>query len=549
MALRSIIVTCALPYANGEIHLGHVASTYLPADIFVRYLRLKGERVVFSCATDDFGTPILIKAEEEGKTPEEYVAYWHERDREDFERFGISFDIFYKTSSEENIKLAQYFFLKLYEKNYIYKKEISQLYCPRCQKFLPDRYVRGTCPYCNSPGQYGDGCEACGKTFSPDELIDASCSICGAKPTYRRSEHFIFKLSEFSERLKEWLLGNKNLQEDVKNYVLKWIEEGLKDWDITRDITWGVPIPLPSCEGKVLYGWFDNHIGYISTTIKYVEEKHGIDGKEFWNSSEIYHFIGKDIVYHHYLFLPSMRMGVGEYKLPDFIPTRGHLLLHKHKFSKSRGWYISLRRFMEEFPPDYLRFYLTLITHYDQSDINFELEDFRDKVNGELVSNLGNFIHRTLTFIWNNFQGQVPSPNGYDGADLEFKRELEGLGKIVGGEIERNHMDRALRAILDFSKKCNQYFQSKEPWKDKAGSTTCINLCSTAVWALSIALEPFMPQSANELSKILGANIEKRWDLLDSPPKLDGLRIGKPSILFRKVDEKKIERMISELGI
>ncbi|TET64659.1 methionine--tRNA ligase, partial [Candidatus Bathyarchaeota archaeon] len=268
-----MVITAGLPYANGEIHLGGITSTYLPADILTRFFKLRGNDVAFVCATDDFGTPILIEAEKEGKSPEEFVSYWYKADRKDFEDLGISFDIFHQTSSKENIQFTQYFFKKLYEKGFIFKRLISQPYCEKCKKVLPDRYVKGTCPYCNATDQYSDGCEECGKVFQPEEIKDPHCAICGSKPVSKQSAHYFFKLSHFSDALKKWLVENRSLQSEVKNYVLNWISTGLEDWDITRDITWGVPIPLNEAKGKVLYNWFDNHLCYISTALKYFADR------------------------------------------------------------------------------------------------------------------------------------------------------------------------------------------------------------------------------------------------------------------------------------
>jgi len=547
---EKIIVTTALPYANGEIHLGHVTSTYLPADIFTRFQRLKKNDVIHVCATDDFGTPILIKAEQEKKTPEQLVAHWNKTDKKDFDDFGISFDIFYKTSSKENIELTQYFFKKLFDNGYIYKQTIWQYYCENCHKFLPDRYVKGKCPYCGAEEQYSDGCDNCGKTFQSREILNPHCSICGSKPMMKESEHYFLKLSEFSDELNKWLRLNKNLQVDVKNYVLKWIEEGLKDWDITRDISWGVPIPLEEAKGKVLYGWFDNHLCYISTALKYFFDRK-IDGTKFWNSSKIYHFIGKDIVYHHYLFLPAMRIGVSEFKLPDFIPTRGHLLLQGQKFSKSRGWYVSLRDFLNAFPADYLRYYLSSITPYDQSDVNFDWDEFHSRINNELVANIGNFIHRTSSFIWSKFKGKVPKPEeDYNTVDTEFEEKIWKIEDEVGNYLEKTEVEKALKRIVEFSNYCNQYFQKCEPWKNQKRSTNCLYLSTNAVRSLAIMLEPFLPFSTEKLWKQLNLidSVHKQsWNSISKILIEPGHKINKPQILFKKVEDEEIKKQKNKL--
>ena len=535
--------------ANGEIHLGHVASTYLPADIFARFQRLKRNEVIYSCATDDYGTPILIKAEQEGKSPKEFVDHWNEVDKKDFRDLGISFDIFSKTSSKENTQLAQYFFLKLMEKNYIYKKTVEQYYCPHCKRFLPDRYVKGTCPYCGAKDQYSDVCESCGRILRPGEILNPHCAICGSKPIIKKSEHYFFRLSQFSENLRQWLIVNRNLQDEVKNYVLNWIKEGLKDWDITRDIPWGIPIPLEDAKEKVLYGWFENHLCYISTTLKYLSEK-GIDGKKFWNSSKIYHFIGKDIVYHHYLFLPAMRMGVGEYKLPDYIPVRGHLTFEGRKFSKSRGWYISLRDFLKVFPPDYLRYYLSIITPYNQSDVNFEWDDFQARINNELVANIGNFIYRTLSFIYSRFNGKVPDPKEYNDLDISFEEKIWNVEDEVGEKMEKIEFDRALKKILEFSSQCNQYFQECEPWAKKERAKNCLYLAVNACRSLAILLEPFIPFSCENLWKQLnlqGSVHEQEWNSISKFLIEPGHEIIKPKILFKKIEDEEIKKQKKKL--
>lgn len=521
----------------------------MPADIFVRFCRLQGDSVIHVSATDDFGTPILLEAEKQGKSPEEFVEDWNKRDQKDFSDLGISFDIFYRTSSKENIKLTQHFFEKLYEKGYIFKQTIWQPYCENDKKFLPDRYVKGTCPYCGATEQYSDGCDVCGRTFQPTEIKDPHCAICGATPTSRESEHYFFKLPQFSDALKKWLEENENLQPEVRNYVLNWIKEGLRDWDITRDISWGVPIPLKEAQGKVLYGWFDNHLGYISTTLKYFSEK-GINGKKAWNSSKIYHYIGKGIVYHHYLFLPAMRLGEGEYKLPDLIPTRGHFLLEGKKFSKSLKWYVSLKDFLNRFPADYLRYYLAAITSYSQADLNFSWEDFQKKINNELIANIGNFIHRTLTFVWSNYEGKVPKPRKYDDLDRELEEKIKTVVDKVGKEIENNELSRGLRKITEFSTFCNQYFQRKQPWTDKERAKTYLYLSVNAVRTLAILLEPYIPFSAESLWQQLnleGSIHMQNWNSASELGIPSGHQINQPRVLFKKVQDEDIQKEKTKL--
>ncbi|MBI1971749.1 MAG: methionine--tRNA ligase [Candidatus Aenigmarchaeota archaeon] len=545
----NIVITSALPYANGEIHLGHITSTYLPADILARYLRSTNHKVLYLCGSDDYGTPILVKAEKENKSPEDYVKFWNERDQKDFKKLGISFDIFYKTSSPENIKLSQEFFRILGKRGFIFKKTVSQPYCEHDKKFLPDRYVKGTCPHCNATEQYSDGCEKCGRALEPGEIKNEHCAICGRKPVKKESEHYFLRLSAFSKELRSWLLANENLQEDVKNYVLKWIDEGLKEWDITRDIPWGVPVP--GDDKKVFYGWFDNAIGYAATAIKYF----GDEGraKKFWNSAKIYHYIGKDIVYHHYLFMTAIRLITKQFKEPDYIPTRGHLLLQNQKFSKSRGWYISLEDFLNEFPADYLRYYLSSITTYSQQDINFDWKEFQSKINNELVANVGNFVNRTLTFTNSHFDGKIPEPENekkLGAKSLDRKKEilnrLEMIPALVGEGIESNHHDRSLKKILEFSSACNNYFQSEEPWNNK-NNKTCLYVCANACRTLAILLEPFLPFSSEKILGMLNAKKDP-WSAAGEFKIKPGHKIRKAEILFNKVEDDAINKRLQKLG-
>ena len=546
---KKAIITSALPYANGEIHLGHVASTYIPADVTTRFLKMAGVEAYYVCASDDFGTPILIQSEKEGKTPSEYVSHWNKRDYEDFTSLDIAFDYFYKTSSDENISFVQDVFKKLNAAGHIYEKEIIQFYCKNDQKFLPDRYVKGSCPYCNAEDQYSDLCESCGRV--PEEITNPKCSICGQTPVKEKTNHYFFKLKNFGDSLYKWLDENEHLQKDVKKYVQNWIKSGLIDWDITRDISWGVKVPVDGIENKVFYGWFDNHLAYISTALKFLNEK-GIDGKEFWNSADIYHFIGKDIVYHHYLFLPAMRLGINsEYKLPDYIPTRGHLTLQAKKISKSRNWYIGLKQFLQYYPSDYLRYYLISINPYSQDDLNFDWDDFATRINSELIGNLGNFVNRALGFTKKIFDGKIPKPDVFDEKDHEAEAKIKNLAPELSVLMEQNHLDRALKKIMEFSSYFNQYFQHKEPWKKGPGTLTCVFLSVNAAKTLAISLFPFLPRSAQNIWSQLNLDGDVQYSTWNDMSALDlseGHVLGVPSPLFTKVEADEIEKHKQQLG-
>ena len=546
----SVIITSALPYANGEIHLGHISSTYLPADIFRRFLKLNEVEVYHLCASDDFGTPILIETEKKKTKPEIYVKHWHDKDIEDFKSVGIIFDSFSQTSSSTNREFVQYVFNVLRSKDLIYEKEVVQYFCEKDLKFLPDRYVVGTCPYCGAAGQYSDLCEKCGRI--PEKILGPKCAICGLPPVKKNSNHYFFKLSNFDVFLEKWLSENKYLQQDVKKYVLNWIVEGLQDWDITRDITWGINIPVEGNDkmDKVFYGWFDNHLCYISS---FIELLGNVDvAREKWNRSKIYHFIGKDIVYHHYLFLPAIRLGIDqEYKLPDLIPTRGHLMLQNNKISKSRNWYIGLREFVNQFEADYLRFYIASICSYSQDDINFDWNDFEKKINNELIANVGNFVNRTLTFIKKYFDNTIPNPIEYDDNDKKVLEEIKIIGNKVADYILSNETDKALKCILSFSSLLNQYFQKKEPWKNPKQSSSSLFVSINAVRSLSILLEPFIPFSAEKIWQqiSLEGNVhEQKWNAIGAITLKAGHILGNIQPLFKKVDEVKIKVQVNKLN-
>jgi methionyl-tRNA synthetase len=546
---QSTVITSALPYANGEIHLGHIASTYLPADIFTRFLRLNRLKVYHICATDDFGTPILIRSEKEKKSPQDYVEYWNKHDKEDFESLGISFDFFYKTSSKENVEFVQYVFKRLLENGHIYDQNVIQFYCTYDNKFLPDRYVIGRCPYCNAENQYSDLCEKCGRV--PDQILEPKCAICGRPPVKKESKHYFFRLSNFEEKLKDWLLSNHHLQPDVKNYVINWINEGLQDWDITRDLSWGIPIPLSEAKGKVFYGWFDNHLCYISSLVKFVKDRDG-NGKKFWNESQVYHFIGKDIIYHHYLFLPAIRLGINsEYKLPDYIPTRGHLMLQNQKISKSRSWYIGLRDFTLAFNPDFLRFYIASVVTYSQDDLNFDFDAFYERINNELIASIGNFINRALSFTHKSFQGIVPKPSDIDYA---VEKELATTVDETGRMLSSNEIDKSLKRILKYSNYMNHYFQTNSPWANKDTSNTTVYVSLNAVRSLAVLFEPFIPFSSEKVwaqlnleggGSVHTQNWESAKDIKAIPP---GHKLGKVEPIFRKIEAKEIEQWKNKLG-
>ncbi len=547
---QNVIITAALPYAYDDLHLGHVSSTHLPPDILYRYLKLKAASVIQVCGSDDFGTPILIAAEKKGKNPEEYVAEWNKRFRTDLQNLGIVYDVFDSTSSTENVDLAQKFFTKLNENGFIFMSDVNQFYCEHDRKFLPDRYVKGKCPHCGAEDQYSDACDNCGRTLQPGQIQNPVCAICGRPPVMKKSSHYFFKLSAFSSRLEEWLKENSALQVDAKNYVLNWIKDGLQDWDIARDISWGVPVPLDEAKGKVLYGWFDNHLCYITAALK-AARRSGEEGLKFWNEAKIYHFIGKDIVYHHYLFLPSMRMGEGEYKLPDQIPTRGHLLLLGKKISRSKHWMITVRDFLDIFPPDYLRFYLTRIVPYSQSDANFDLQEFADKINNELVANIGNFVYRALVFVKNKHEGVVPVPGKPGEGEETVMKELKATVDETSLLIEEGHYDRALKRVLDFSGKCNRYFQHKAPWEDVAGEPTTVYYSCNLVAGLATLLSPFLPFSSDAIWSQLGFSTPLReggWEAASTLRVESGREIGEPVPVFSKVEEKDLSRVRVMLG-
>lgn len=548
--MPKILITAALPYANGPLHLGHIRSTYLPADIFARYQRLRGRDAIYICATDEHGTPIVAAAEKAKTSPAEFVDAYHEKDKEEFAKLGFSFDIFHRTSSAENREMTQHFFGKLRENGHIYEKEVEAPYCSKCRRFLPDRFVVGTCPHCSAQGIYSDYCEACGKALHIGELKEPRCITCGARPITRKTRHYFLKLSAFSGKLAEWLKINKNLQPEVVHYVSNWVKQGLKDWDISRDMDWGVPVPGE--KGMVFYVWFDAPIGYVSSTVAWAK-MHGKRWEDYWkgDSPIIYHFIGKDIVYHHYLFWPAMLMGVDDgFRLPDHIPTRGYLNLEGRKFSKSKNWFVSLGDFLAEFPPDYLRYYQTAITGYDVQDADFYWTEFQERINNELVANIGNFIHRTLILVRKNCDGKIPEAKKPDERDSEMLDKLVKARDSIAEKMEKIELRAALEEILALSAELNKYLSAKEPWKEKRKEKVdaCMAVCSRGVTTLAILLEPFLPFTSRRIFDMLSLDRGLlKWENVGVEILKPGSALGDVKPLFEKVSDEKVAELEDRL--
>jgi len=555
-----VLVTSALLYVNGPLHLGHIRSTYIPADVYTRYLRLKGVPVVFVSGSDEHGTPTVVTAEQEGLTAKAMVDKYHNLAFKNYQALGLSFDHYSRTSNETNHQTTQELFMILKEKGFVFKQIVKEYYCPTDKKFLPDRYIKGECPYCHAKDQYSDYCENCGKTFKPGDLIGAYCSLDKTTPELKDSEHFMFKLSAFSSALSSYLKNQLDVRDEVRNYVLQWIKEGLRDWDIVRDLDWGVKVP--GMKGKVFYVWFDAPIGYIAATKEWAEKNGKKDAwKQFWIKAEaekkgakIVHFIGKDIVYHHALFWPALLMGTADYKTPDVLPVRGFVTIQGKKISKSRKYWILVEDYLKRWPPDYVRFYYTLTTPNAPTDGDFDWKDFQEKINTELLGNVGNFVHRVLTFIDSKFAGKVPKvPHGSKaGADeVAIKKKLVKSVKEVDKLYSQIELDRALKAILDLSQSFNQYFQHKAPWRaDEKDASITLWHCANFVRSLAILLEPVIPFSAEKIWSYLnleGSVHDADFDSAkDLPIKADH-SIKKPLPLFSKAEDDAIQEEIRKL--
>lgn len=524
--MEKVIITAALPYANGELHLGHIKSTYLPADIFTRFLKFKGKRAIYLCANDEHGTPIMLKAEDESIKPEEYILKWRESHLLDLNFLLIDFDQFYATHSPEHIKLTQELYTKLKDAGYISRGKVKQYWDSKDGKPLPDRYVIGECPYCGAKEQYGDQCEKCGKVFVGGELVNPVAKRTKNPAEVREGEHVFFELSKFSKKLENFV-KEVEAPSDVKNFVLGWVKEGLSDWDIERDIPWGVKVPDSS---GVFYVWFDAPIGYYSTLKKWCNENNE-DFDEWWSDSKITHFIGKDIAYHHFLFWPAVLMG-SKLNTPSSIPVRGHLTLEGKKFSKSRNWYISIKDWKRQnLDPEYLRFYMTFTTPLGTRDSDFSATEFQKTVNEELVNNFGNLLQRLLKFS-EKFGLKVDEKSGE-----EFEKTKKAFLEYEK-LMERGELSKALKVFSDRTHELNAYFQEKEPWKHSDIAPKVISEIANSLKLLNSMLHPFLPEKTKKVAKLL--NVKLKFD--DSALEV-GHSLNEAEILFPKVDEGISERL------
>lgn len=542
MSRERILVTSALPYANGPLHVGHAIGAYIPADVYVRYHRLKGNDVLFICGSDEHGTPITVTAEKEGITPQKVVDKYHKLIEEAFKKLGIGFDNYSRTTRKIHYRNSQEFFKEVMKNGFVYKKTVERPYCPKCKRFLPDRFVKGVCPYCDSEDQRGDQCEACGKQLEPHELKNSYCIICNETPEQRKTEHWFFKLSEFADRLQEWITENRHWPDNARNFSLGWISEGLEDRAITRDLSWGVPVPLDEAEDKVLYVWFEAPIGYISSTQEWAEKKgRSTEWKKYWTEEcKIVHFIGKDNIPFHAIIWPAMLMAHSGFNLPWQISSNEYLTLEGKKMSTSRGWVLWLHEILAEFEPDLVRYYLLSINPA-KHDSDFSLKEFQHKINNELVAAFGNFINRSLSFI--EKQGSiVPKVEDFDELDETLLEKIRESPKHVGRLIEEFRFLEALKELMSLAHFGNEYFQKKEPWKNE--NATTLYLCANLTRTLAVLSAPFLPHSAENIWRMLnleGSVFDESWDNACELDIKEDHMLGKITLLYSKIDDERIE--------
>ncbi|MDR2734617.1 MAG: methionine--tRNA ligase [Spirochaetota bacterium] len=554
-AKRRFLVTSALPYANGPIHFGHVAGAYLPADIFVRYLRLMGEDVVYICGTDEHGVAVTITALHEGLTPQAVTDKYHPVIYDLFKKFEISFDNFSRTSRLPHHKLSQEFFLALEGKGLITKASEKQYYCPNDRMFLPDRYISGTCPQCGQPNARGDECPRCGSWIDQMRFTDPRCTLCGGVPEVRDTEHWFLRLDLLQPRLEEWFSEKQDWKSNVRTAALAMLKEGLKPRAVTRDLSWGIPVPLSDAAGKVIYVWFEAPIGYISSTIEWAE-KNGKNWKDYWcnNETKLVHFIGKDNIVFHALVFPATLLGMEGYILPENVPANEFYNYESSKFSTSEKRYVEPERFFARYGSDVIRYVITA-TMPETQDSEFRWKDFQTRNNSELADTLGNFINRVLSFIVKNFEAKIPHPGTLTARDEEMLALRGSITSRIGAEIERYAFRKALEEYMGFARECNRYFDERAPWKSMK---TNISDCAAAMYVsaqlvlcLSAIMRPFMPNAAGRVFAMLGASAllcDLDWAKGGEHLLPPDWPLGKPEVLFTKIEDAAIREELSGLA-
>lgn len=548
---KRTLVTTALPYANGPVHIGHLAGVYVPADIYARYLRLQGRDVMLVGGSDEHGVPITIKARKEGVTPQDIVDRYHTLIRDSFREFGISFDVYGRTTSQTHRKTASDFFRKLYDKGEFIEKSSMQLYDPEANQFLADRYVTGTCPHCGNEHAYGDQCEACGTSLNATDLINPKSAITGAEPILKETTHFFLPLDKWQPRLEEWILkGHKEWKTNVYGQCKSWLDMGLQPRAVSRDLDWGIPVPVEGAEGKVLYVWFDAPIGYISNTIDLV----GDDYKKWWKDPEtrMIHFIGKDNIVFHCIVFPSMLMAEGSYNLPDNVPANEFLNLEDDKISTSRNWAVWLHEYLRDFPgkQDTLRYTLTANAP-ETKDNNFTWRDFQARNNSELVAILGNFINRAMVLDHKYFEGKVPQAGELRDIDKALFAEVREYIAAVTSDLEEFKFREALRQAMNVARAGNKYLADTEPWKlwktDPERVATILNVSLQLCGTLAVIFEPFLPFMSEKLRDMLKLdslswNMAGHEDLLPA-----GKQLSEAKILFEKIEDDAIQAQMDRL--
>ena len=552
-------ITAALPYTNGPIHIGHLAGVYIPADIYARYLRGKGKDVAFICGSDEHGVAISLKAKKENKTPKQIIDYYDKLIRNSFEAFGISFDNYSRTSLPIHRETAQEIFKDLHQKNIFEEKDSEQLFDPEAQQFLADRFIKGTCPICQNTEAYGDQCENCGSSLSSSELLNPKSTISGSKPELRKTKHWYLPLDRYEKFLEKWIIKGHKLdwKPNVYGQVKSWIDNGLKARAVTRDLDWGIPVPVKGGENKVLYVWFDAPIGYISSTKEWANSK-GIDWKPYWKDDEtkLIHFIGKDNIVFHCIIFPVILKESGSYILPENVPANEFLNLEGKKISTSKNWAVWLHEYLEEFPnqQDVLRYVLTSNAP-ETKDNDFTWEEFQSRNNNELVAIYGNFINRVLVLTHKYYNGIVPKVKILSSKDDEILNLMSEIPEKIGHAIENYRFREASQILMQLARYGNKYLADSEPWKlIKTNPDRVLSIMNTAIQisaGLAVVSRPFLPNTAKKLNDMLNINIlELRWDDISLKNELipSGHQIKKSKLLFEKIDNLQIEQQLVKLN-